>query len=286
MALADLVNDYSPIFYFHRDEKYFPTTPDHYLENSNLLDGDDVLVKSAPITQADLYAYADTGSREYKLELQDNDIINDEFNRNVPIYAYTKEENNKIYVTYLIFYSYSGPVNILGMEAGAHYADIEHVTLEFNTNHDLLRVYFAAHGYEEGQWVDANDISKSFNHPVIYVANSTHANYSKRGLIFRYLGFGNDETGRWFNRWSPDVIHVKERNAVDFDINNSWIYYPGTWTTSGISGVVSQRWYDEIEVNSVDHEYVRERELESKQLQALIAAVLDGSIFDLLALLQ
>lgn len=281
MSLSELVHDFRPIFYFHSEETYFPTTPDLYLENSELLDENENVVESVPITQAELYSYASSGYEDYRLDLINTNIINNDLDEDVPIYAYVKEENNKTYVTYLIFYAYSGPVNILGMDVGAHNADIEHITLEFDSNHELLRAYYAAHGYTEGTWVPEQDVTFRRRRPVVYVAKHTHANYFDRGIVFRYLGFGNDEMERKI-RWEPDVVYIREENDLYFTPDNSWVYFPGRWMNFGIAGVVSQQWYNEIETESAVHDYVRERDLPQLQLDALIAAIFDGSLWELL----
>ncbi len=212
--MTNLLNKYSPILYFHKDEKYYPCSIDWILKNSVLVDHNtEPVTKIISPTNKDLYNIMN----KYNSQIP-NGTVNISFNKeiyrgespikNVPCYGIIREKDNKKYLTYIFLYAYNGEYKILNIaDAGYHPGDIEHMTIELDEKDEINRIFYGAHGKKDGRWVLKKDIEFENDKPVAYVALSGHGLYPKLGTVFRLGGIANDYLGEEI-KWEPKVIEI------------------------------------------------------------------------------
>lgn len=247
-----LVEQHAPVLYFHRDEQYFTSSIEYYLDNSDVKLNEEVILSSPG--QRELYDFSKTNPdanlasihpREY--HIKNGDL------QNTVSYVIIKHAETAIYITYIYFFPYNGAYNVLGcIKAGAHDADIEHFTIEINPNTlRPLRYYFSNHGYQEGGWYYPYEIEYENSKPVVYVAKYSHGLFYKPGVVIRIGGFANDvmNKGTKLEPQNYNRVIIEKEDSMFFDDSRSWIYYPGQWAPTGIRGVVGQAWYNHIESN-------------------------------------
>lgn len=241
----------SPILYLHKDEEHYPSTPDHYLENMDIIVDEIVRLRSP--TQEHLLQFVNENPEEApRARMVPNDphssVLFGNSTLTSPTYVFVQDFNSEfIYLTYCYFFNYNKSYNVLGLSyIGEHNADIEHVTVELNRNSlEPTRYYLSAHGHSTGSWYTLDELEYEEGRPVVYVSNGSHALYNKSGVVWRLGGVANDHTMKSY-RWNPPVIFVHPRESEMFSPDNSWIYYPGRWAVDGINGVVNQEWYGSL----------------------------------------
>jgi hypothetical protein len=225
--LKNILTKYKPIIYFHEEEKYFPCNADYFVKNS-------FLIKNNKIIDYNL-----NQSKLYNIKSDKNTFIqpfNDDIKygfvynyQDAPLYYYIREDIDKIYIYFFLFYGYNGSYNILNiLNLGEHYNDIEHFTYEINKiNGNLERIFFSAHGSNEGIWKDLKqiDYDKETERPIIYVAKYGHGFYPKDGCFFRMFGFANDLTGKGYKYSDYDYIKISKSTDPDFNPEiYGWFY--------------------------------------------------------------
>lgn len=252
----DIINKYSPVIYFHPDERYFPISADFLLKNSTVKDFTDNQTIIHP-TNRELYNISQKHNFKYLEGLIlsfDEYIYKGEIPiTKIPIYAIKRTINNLIYITYIVMFAFNGDYNILNIKkAGSHPGDLEHITLELDQNENLKRVYFSAHGNLDGRTVNASDIEYENGKIVAYCALNGHGFYPKSGFAFRIGGLANDYLAKGL-RWTPTVSEIFSRTSPFFNIDTmGWTIYNGRIggtldkvNTEGVSGLIGKVWYGE-----------------------------------------
>lgn len=261
-----LINKYSPVLYFHTDEKHYPSSVDWLLKYSTLVDFMDGTRKSSP-SQKDLFDI----SKKYNFKMFNDGSVMLSFGEetfkgqhpvsSVPCYTITREKSGKLYITYLFFYPYNGSYDIIGLAGlGSHPGDIEHITVELDTTGKLLRVFYGAHGIKEGRWVPASNVPLENGHVVCYVAYNGHGLYPKPGQSFRVAGFANDYLNKGL-RWQPEPFRVFLPQDPKFNPNTmGWIAFNGRIggpsnkkSTEGIMGPMDKSWFSEGEITEASY---------------------------------
>ena len=256
MDLKKLIDHYSPIVYLHSKETYFPCSIEWLLDKSTLIDFNSNTQIKQP-SQKDLYDI----SQKYNFTDKTDGSIILSFDKqyytgqnnlsDVPVYALSKIRDGKLYVTYIFLYAYNGSYDILGLfKIGTHEGDIEAITAEFSLEGKLLRVFFGAHGIQDGQWIDASLIEYENGHIVCYSALSGHGLYSTPGSAILLKGFATDKTNKGF-KWFPKVSMLYYKDDPRFNVNTmGWSIYNGRIggrdnikNTDGIKGIYSKNWY-------------------------------------------
>ena len=215
MEYATMIEQFTPTLRFHPNEYYFPCSIEHYLSNSVRYNRpfDEPLT---PDTLCD--GINDSGS---VISINENAWKYD-FNSSAPIYVTTYETSLLYVIQYIFLYSYNGYKNVLGLfHVGGHQCDIERITVRITKETGQIHdIYFGAHTHKDGLWVKHEDIEFDGTHPVVYIAQGTHATYSKPGTYIRYFGFGNDKTSTEGISWIPE-------NVVYIDENTPWNQFRG-----------------------------------------------------------
>jgi len=240
--LTLLLNTYSPIAYLHTDEKYFPNSIEYILQNSSLKKKDGTILLNSPITSKQLYeTYKDASGNNTEIIIPDDKIVgqNNKNNINqVPVYGYATRIGGNVYLFYSFLYSYNGPKKVAGIrDVGAHYGDLEHITVVLDQASNIKEIFYAAHSSDQGRWVKPDQVEFEGSHPIVYIANGSHASYPKEGVVFRFYGFGNDYTNKGL-KWTPPVIRVYKDNEDGFNKDTmGWIYYGGSIGKDGVGSL-------------------------------------------------
>jgi hypothetical protein len=264
LEMLAMAEKWSPIVYHHPDEKYYPVSIDWLMANSVLLDyTESPPFTVSPITNQAIYDLA----MKHRSEIKTNgDILfsfgkelhrGEQPTRNVPCYALFKEVGDKLHLIYIFLYAYNGEYDILGLtNAGMHPADIEHMTLEFDKDHQtLLRVMYSAHGVKDGRWVPASKLPMEDGKIVGYMALNGHGLYPESGIAFRLGGVANDYLGRG-DKWVPKPELIFLPDDPNFDIATmGWTAFNGRFggearrgNTDGIAPLLDKGWIRESDI--------------------------------------
>lgn len=240
-TLSQLLNKYRPILYLHSKEDYFPSTIDFILQNSFLQKKDKTKLVDKPLSNSLLYnSYKDESGKNTEIVIEPDSLkIGEKESLNsVPIYGLAKTINNKTHLFYNFLYPYNGSKNVANLRnVGAHYGDIEHITLVLNSDNTIFELFYAAHGSSEGRWLKPNEITFEGDRPLVYVAKYSHASYPKEGVVFRFFGFGNDYTNKGI-KWDPQVIRLYEDTDTNFNKDTmGWMYYGGDIGYKGVGSI-------------------------------------------------
>lgn len=240
--LSDLLNKYRPILYLHSQEDYFPSTIEFILQNSFLQKKDKTLLLEKPLSSSSLYdSYKGDSGKNTEIVLSPSSLKTGQKNElnSVPIYGLAKIIDSKTHLFYNFLYPYNGAKNVAGLRnVGAHFGDIEHITVILNSDNTISELFYAAHGSSEGRWLKPKDVTFEGDRPIVYVAKYSHASYPKEGVAFRFFGFGNDYTNKGI-KWDPQVIRLYEdTDTVNFNKNTmGWMYYGGDIGYDGVDSL-------------------------------------------------
>lgn len=207
--------------YFHPEEIYFPSSTTYYSNNSFLINnGTNIPFNN----QKELLEYNCQNNRENVFLIAKNyQIKYGENIDNVPIYYFDREYENLYYKTFVLFFPYSGPYKVLGIQdTGEHWGDLEHFTFEYDKSGDIKRLYFAGHGDTDGRWMNIDDVEMEGKDYVLYNARHSHAFYPTIGIYLRNYGFTNDITDKGLSYTPKEIIHVK--NIMDMNNDDKLLY--------------------------------------------------------------
>jgi hypothetical protein len=256
MSKLDLLQKYSPIVYFHSNERYFPASAEFLIKNSTLKNFNDGTTITSP-TNKQLYDFAKNMNFEPK---GDGSIVlgfDKEIHKgetplsNVPIYGLYRKKDGVEYLTYAILLPYNGEYKILNMQdAGNHPGDLETYTIKLKNDGSIDQVFYASHGNLDGLVLDAKDVPMEDDKLVMYSALSGHGLYPKEGTVFRLSGLANDYLDKGY-RWQPRVVELFPRSSPLFDPETmGWSVYNGRLggkldkpNTDGIMGLTDKVWW-------------------------------------------
>ena len=198
-----------------------------------------------------------------------NPLDNTDNQGNLTTTAYVKTgvaANGKLYISYIFFYGFNWPYQAklpftpipipLGEVLNAHECDIEHVVEEFeevNGEWTLSRMFYSAHGSEEGMWLDTNNPQKNYRsipvvfeeetHPVVYSARGGHGCYPEEGTYVRIFGQANDVTQKGI-RWTPRWVRLFAPTDKEFDPKEQgWTQLPGDSGRQGVTSLGYKKWF-------------------------------------------
>ena len=110
--MEQLIKKYSPIVYINSEEKYLPCSIDWMLKYSTLVDFNTNTKTTSP-SHRDLYNIAQKYNFERRGEgdvvlSYDSDVFKGQTPlSDVPCYAFSRETEDKIYITYMYVYKYT-----------------------------------------------------------------------------------------------------------------------------------------------------------------------------------
>ena len=213
---------FAPVLHFTQGEKFYPTSVDYIISGSVLRqrfsDGSNALVDAAP-TAASLGTYAGTDlfldNKLGTLDAIAADYASKASSVGYYVYVHVVNSGSSTVIQYWLFYAYNnGPLN-------DHQSDIEVVEVFLDSSGTPMKALYSQHGAgESAAW---GDVEKTDDHPVVYVAQGSHANYfrSYQGKI----GIENDIVGSNGVTIMPTDLHL-----VILDGNHpSWLDFKGRW---------------------------------------------------------
>lgn len=175
-----LLGRYAPLYYFHPEEEYFPSTVEQYLEHATLRFHyrglhDDEILPVGGITSGTLASqshrnknlfgvYTDEWIRSdeardvflqggYFLQIPSNEDQEQVYRGDVQLtrtklYGHVfRDEQSKIRIQYWMFFPYNLAPSVAGVRLN-HEGDWEHITIQLNEQEELETVAYASHNNE------------------------------------------------------------------------------------------------------------------------------------------
>jgi len=223
----ELASRFAPVLHFTQGEKFYPTSVD-YIINSSVLkrrnsDGSSILISSNP-TVYNLGSYS--GSDLFlDNKLGTLDAIAADYASRVGslgycAYVHVVSSGSYKVIQYWLFYVYNnGPLN-------DHEADIEVVEVFLDSSSSPVKALFSQHGAgENAGW---GDVEKTETHPVVYVAQGSHANYFRpyQGRIgIESDVVGSDGRNIMFDDLKLVILGEKGTHPPE----QSWLDFAGRW---------------------------------------------------------
>jgi hypothetical protein len=223
----ELANQFSPVLRFTSGEKFYPTSTDYIITSSTLkqraTDGTSTTVTDNP-TPSNLGSYAGTDLfLDNKLETFEN-IAEDYAEKadTIGYYAYVRivTSGSTKTIQYWLFYVFNnGPLN-------DHQGDLEVIQIFLDGSNNPQQALYSQHGAgENAAW---GDVEKQDTHPIVYVAQGSHANFfrpyqGKMGIESDIVS--ND--GKTITPTDLNLIMLGEQGSHPPE--QSWLDFAGRW---------------------------------------------------------
>lgn len=222
-----LAAQFAPVLHFTQAEKFYPTSVEYIIGSCSLKQrdssGTSTVVDSSPTpgnlgihTSGDLFLDNKLGT----LENIAADYSSKAANIGYYVYVHVVRSGDSTVIQYWLFYIYNnGPLN-------DHQGDLEVVEVFLDSSNNAQTVLLSQHG--AGQNAAWSDVEKVDTHPVVYVAQGSHANYfrSYQGKI----GIESDVVGNDGKTINPsDLIVVMLGEQGNHLSSQSWLDFPGRW---------------------------------------------------------
>jgi hypothetical protein len=216
----ELAAQYAPVLHFTQGEKFYPTTVDYIIGSCVLKQRDSSGTSTVvdPTPTADSLPSSDSNNMFLDnslgtLEAITADYSSKEAALGYTVYVHVVNSGSSTVLEYWLFYIYNnGPLN-------DHQGDIEVIEVFLDAAQNPQTVLLSQHG--AGQNAAWGDAEKADNHPVVYVAQGSHANYfrSYQGK----MGIENDVVGN-----DGKTITIAPSDIVMLG-NQNWLGFQGRW---------------------------------------------------------
>jgi hypothetical protein len=223
----DLASKYAPVLHFTGGEKFYPTTVDYIITSSVLKQHSTGTVVDPAPTAATLGTHTST-DLYLDNKLGTGDAIAKDYASqasSIGYYAYVNvvTSGSGTVIQYWLFYAHNnGPLN-------DHQGDIEVVEVFLGPGGNPTTALYSQHlAGESAVWSDVETVG---THPVVYVAQGSHANYfrSYQGKI----GIENDVVG-------SDGLTINPANLnLVMLTNQGWLNFQGRWGYWGTDAEVA-----------------------------------------------
>lgn len=247
-----LMLNYGPVFYFHPDEVYFPSSVAWFFEQGALLCKKDAKEPEKLACDGCNLPVGTLNEGELWIALPDGEIAETIKKGNLASakgYVQVKPMLGGTFTDLVIwvYYPFNGPSTAkLGIvdlplgKIGEHVSDWEHVTLRTsNLSGHLRKVYFAQHS--GGRWMNASEVEYACdNNVAVYSARSGHASYPHPGLVLQgnkriAVGIRNDtapsdyilETAKNYEIIS--AAYLRSLGADNTPNEPTWLLFPCHW---------------------------------------------------------
>ena len=227
----EIAEKYEPIFYFHREERYYPISIEKYLSHCQMVDDKNNIVISS-------------GNVELK-HLEDNEYSKNSLviktkirtiTKYITIYAKISETDNYYYITYYMIFQNNKGYKILGCikNVGEHLYDLEHVTVKvLKESESIETIFYSSH--DDGEMHTINNIEFENSRPIVYIAKNSHATYNRIGTIYRIWFLANDKCEKHFKFNQTLNLLNEERD---------WYNFKGKLSQDGGSLMGNRHWFE------------------------------------------
>jgi hypothetical protein len=212
-----LADQYKPVLHFTAGEKFYPTSVEYIIGSSVLKDhSTGTIVDSAP-TATNIGTHTSAGlyldNRLTTIDEISADYSANAANAGYPVYVHVVHSGSTTVLQYWLFYIYNnGPLN-------NHEGDLEVVEIFLDSAGNPQTALYSQHG--AGQNAAWGDVEKADGHPVVYVAQGSHANYFRS--FQGKLGIESDTVGN-----DGKTITASELTVVMLG-DQSWLNFQGRW---------------------------------------------------------
>ncbi|KAL3537270.1 hypothetical protein ACH5RR_000636 [Cinchona calisaya] len=243
-----LVQEYSPVIYFHPDEEFFPSSVNWFFQNGALLytKGQESNPVGITPTGSNL-PQGGSNDGAYWIDLPSDDSEKDRVKKgnlqNASVYIHVKPMLGATFtdLAMWVFYPFNGAARAkvefftikLG-KIGEHVGDWEHVTLRIsNFNGELQGVYFSQHS--KGTWVSSSQLEfQNGNKPVVYSSLHGHAAYPRTGDFLqgntKNIGIRNDTgKGKFFMDVGANFSVVSADYLRSTIVEPPWLNFAREW---------------------------------------------------------
>jgi len=229
-----LAQQFMPILYFHKKEKFFPLSIEEYLSKCSLVNRNvpHLKIGKGDVQKEDLLLYNDGN---HDLFICQENIKSGKSRHIINIYAKVVETDEFYYISYYMIFINNPGYNICcWKDVGGHKYDLEHITIKVNkVNNVLDTCFFSAH--DDGEMHPLKNIELQEGHPVVYIAKNSHATYNKSGTHFRIWFVANDKCKK----------HISVFQRLHLLGKESWENFTGRMSQDGGSLMCTRRWYNQ-----------------------------------------
>lgn len=242
-----LITTFAPLLKFSSKESAFPSSVDWYLNQCELYDNHNNRVANT-ITSKQLSLCHGKSYKNFYLKPKSRGVyqgmplqkINGSRYVIAPCYANFIEKDDGAIIQYTFFYPYNDRIPLISTAAqaldffaGEHEGDWEHINVHItkkNATYHLHEVYYARHSATKyGEYVGTKDlIIVDKTHPVVYVAQHTHASYATN-IGINLLGDQTNDDGPKWRCWEYVIDVGTPTNPTP---GQEWTYYSGKWGSS------------------------------------------------------
>lgn len=216
------IDIYRPEFIFHSQEDFFPVDPVDYVQRASLLTTPEFapLLPPSNINVSHLPAYRYGGTT---LSLPEEESKAGSLD--APLTVHTHIEDDSLFIQYVPFYAFNGPVSFFGCITlpknkrigGAHQADLEDVIVELDRDtFKLKKIYLSEHGDHSSYDLSDLEVNQETGRFKVYVAWHSHAHYPRAGKYRRFYGVTSDYTDEG-QTWNPNMHRVFDEDHTQFN---------------------------------------------------------------------
>lgn len=233
---SSLAEMFAPILQFEENEEVFPVSVDYLLSRANLnqsTDDTSLFITSNP-SPVELAGYTNPESNHYldnrRGTIDDDTIITDSRNytelNGYTVYTHVFPNGEDTIVQYWLFYAFNkGPLN-------THEGDWEMIQVVVGSDGEPNEAMYSQH--LSGQRAAWGQVITNDDHPIVYVARGSHANYfrSYQGL----LGLASDQVGKNGKELKPEeyvLVNLGEQYDGNHPADQDWLDFAGRWGDFG-----------------------------------------------------
>ncbi len=247
----DLVNKYSPCLYYAHDEVCYPIPIEQYLGACQVLDRNDPKFCDPNPSSQSLFNLNGQHpcTHDYYLNFKNQswaqDLCGDPNDATAYVKVINQPDGGYIFV-YIYLLSHTEPYQLCGclcpLKSFAHKGDLKFnaVFVSPDQGNPITGVYYGAHGFHSGQYVDADRVQYQDTHPVAYPCRGDHSNYSDPSCHPRIFFCVYDRCEHR-QMCQPKLIQVYNHDDVQFNSQSmGWLYFPGNMSCDGIASPANQ----------------------------------------------
>ncbi len=227
---SELASTYAPILHFTSGEKFYPTTVDYILGNSLVMlrnsDGSATPFSPDHPTKFNLGNYPGPdwflNNTLGSVEAISADYASKKDSIGYQAYVHVYSSATSQVVQYWLFYAYNNGL------LNDHQGDIEVIQVFLDNAGNPQRALYSQHGAgENAAW---GDVEKVDTHPVVYVAQGSHANYF-RSWQGKFM-IENDIVGSDGLTIQPNNLNLEllgEPGTGNHIASQNWLDFQGRW---------------------------------------------------------